>query len=84
MESRIKNFQKKNSRSLKLHQEKILKAILGKNSGSEKYTWKNPGTEGKISHSQNFHEKFLQPKFSQKISGMEILSGKIFFSRKSS
>ena len=88
MEPRIKifgakTFRKKNSRSLKFHQEKILKA-------REKFLQSKiiPGKILELSETipkvKNFYEKFLQPKFSQKnkIPGVENLIGKKFFQSK--
>ena len=83
MEPRIKifgakNFKKKNFRSLKFHQEKILK--------DRKIFLQSKTIPGKILELTekiptviNFHEKFLQPKFSQiRFLEWKILSGKIF------
>ena len=83
MELRIKIFgakifQKKNSRSLKFHQEKILKARK-KFLQSKIIPGKILELREKIPTVKNFHEKFLQPKFSQKrFLEWKILSGKNF------
>ena len=88
MEPRIKifgakNFKKKNSRSLKLHQEKILK-VRKKFLQSKIIHGKILETEGKNSHSQKFSRKIPAAKIlTKKNSGVENPIGKNFFSRKS-